>query len=256
MRTFWNWLAGLRLTLWLLVLLSLNLFIGSFHAKFLPVYDLLNRNLLLPWFMQHSGWHAWWLLSLLALLTLLGINTFACTLNRVLFLWQRRGQHQPYLFCLLLAPSVMHGCFLLLLMGHALTDFTGVKTGLPARAGASLELAGRHIAVLDYQCRFTGAPLPPGSLEQCRADLELTANGRSEWRSVEILEPVYWQGLSLHLGMVGKPQDNQPYRIPDMGITVKRDPGMLLILLGNGVLCLLMLWYFPGILKLRKGEDP
>jgi hypothetical protein len=34
---------------------------------------------------------------------------------------------------------------------------------------------------------------------------------------------------------------------------VKKDPGLLLILLGNTVLCLLMLWYFPQIRKIRNG---
>ncbi len=40
-----------------------------------------------------------------------------------------------------------------------------------------------------------------------------------------------------------------------MNMVVKRDPGLVPILMGNGALCLLMLWYFPIILKNRNGGN-
>jgi hypothetical protein len=50
--------------------------------------------------------------------------------------------------------------------------------------------------------------------------------------------------------MAGKPGVDT---LPPLQITVKKDPGLLPILFGNTVLCLLMLWYFPQIRKIRNG---
>jgi hypothetical protein len=87
-------------------------------------------------------------------------------------------------------------------------------------------------------------------MQQCTATLELKNGDSVEQRRIAILEPIRWQGYTFHLGMAGKPGTDA---LPPLEITVKRDPGLLLILLGNTVLCLLMLWYFPQIRKIRNG---
>jgi hypothetical protein len=249
-KRLWKALAGIRLTLWLLALLTVNLFVGSFYAKFLPVFGELNTRLFPAWLMTRSDGHSWWIFTLFGLLALLFVNTLACTLERFAFLWRRRHHHRRSIFLLLLAPSLMHFCFLFIIGGHALTEFTGSKQRLPAVVGERVSFDDRQVTLLERHYDYWQEPALEGVMQQCTATLELKNGDSVEQRRIAILEPIRWQGYTFHLGMAGKPGTDA---LPPLEITVKRDPGLLLILLGNTVLCLLMLWYFPQIRKIRNG---
>ncbi|MEZ4600817.1 MAG: hypothetical protein R2940_13595 [Syntrophotaleaceae bacterium] len=246
----WKFLAGIRLTLWLLVLLTVNLFVGSFYAKFMPVFGRLNHRLFPEWMLDHADIHSWWLFTLFFLLFLLGANTLACTLERINFLWRRRNHHRRSIFSLLMAPSIMHFCFLFIIGGHALTEFAGSKQRLRAEVGEAVTLDDREITLLDRRFDFWQEPQLQGALRRATAILQLKKGESVEQREISILEPVFWEGYNLHLGRAGKPGTDA---LPPLEIVVKRDPGLMLILLGNTVLCLLMLWYFPQINKIRNG---
>lgn len=250
-KRLWTTIASIRLTLWLLVLLTVNLFIGSLYAKFLPVFGKLNAELFPAWLLAHGDLHSWWIFTLFGLLFLLFANTTACTLDRLMFLLQRRKNHPRAIFALLLAPSIMHFCFLFIVGGHALTEFTGSKQRVPAVAGEQIRVGDREITLLDRHDDYWQAPQLAGKLKQTMATLELRKGDDIEQRRIAILEPLYWQGYTLHLGMAGKPGTAE---LPPLAITIKKDPGLLLILIGNTVLCLLMLWYFPQIRKIRNGD--
>jgi len=249
-KRLWNTMASIRLTLWLLGLLTVNLFVGSIYAKVMPVFGELNTQLFPSWLMSRADGHSWWLFTLFVLLFLLFANTLACTLERGTFLWQRRRHHRRGIFLLLLAPSIMHFCFLFIVGGHALTEFTGSKQRLHAVVGEQVTVDDRQITLLERHYDYWQAPELEGVMQQCTATLELKTGTSVEQRQIAILKPIYWQGYTLHLGMAGKPGVN---KLPPLDITIKRDPGLLLILLGNTVLCLLMLWYFPQIRKIRNG---
>jgi hypothetical protein len=249
-KRMWKALASIRLTLWLLVLLTVNLFVGSLYAKFMPAFGELNTRLFPSWLMTRSDGHSWWLFVLFGLLFLLFANTLACTLERVTLLLQKHRHHGRGIFLLLLAPSLMHFCFLFIVGGHALTEFTGTKQRLPASVGEQLSVGDRQITLLERHYDYWQEPALEGVMKQTRATLELKNGDVAEQREIAILEPVYWQGYTLHLGMAGKPGTDE---LPPLAITVKKDPGLVLILIGNTVLCLLMLWYFPQIRKIRNG---
>ncbi len=245
-------MAGIRLTLWLLCLLTVTLFIGSFYTRFMPAFGKLNAQLFPSWIMHHSGMQNWWIFLLFGLLFLLVVNTAACTLQRLVRLWPCRGQHRRAIFALLLAPSIMHFCFLFIIGGHALTEFTGSKQRLPAEVGEQVTVNDLRVTLLDRHDEYWREPLLSGTMKQCAATLELKHGINVEQRRIAILEPIYWQGYTLHLGMAGKPGVDV---LPALQITVKKDPGLLLILIGNTILCLLMLWYFPQIRKVRNGGE-
>ncbi len=249
-KRLWEVMASIRLTLWLLALLTVNLFVGSIYAKFMPVFGELNTKLFPVWLMTRSDGHSWWLFTLFFLMFLLFLNTLACTLERVVFLWSRRTQHRRAIFFLLLAPSIMHFCFLFIVGGHALTEFAGSKQRLPAVVGEKVTVDDLQVTLLERHYSYWQEPALKGVMQQCTATLELNNGSSIEQRQIAILEPIYWQGYTLHLGMAGKPGTHE---LPPLDITIKRDPGLLLILLGYTVLCLLMLWYFPQIRKIRNG---
>jgi hypothetical protein len=249
-KRLWTAMASIRLTLWVLGLLTVNLFIGSFYAKLMPVFGKLNAQLFPSWLMNHNHAHNWWIFTLFGLLFLLAVNTAACTLERWSFLWRHRNQHRRTIFLLLLAPSLMHFCFLFIIGGHGLTEFTGSKQRLPAVVGEQINVNGLQVTLLERHYDYWQEPLLEGVMRQCTATLELNNGTSIEQRKIAILEPIFWQGYTLHLGMAGKPGADA---LPPLQITVKKDPGLLPILLGNTVLCLLMLWYFPQIRKVRNG---
>jgi hypothetical protein len=249
-KRLWKVMAGIRLTLWLLALLSVNLFVGSFYAKSMPVFGELNTQLFPSWLLARADGHSWWLFTLFSLLFLLFVNTLACTLERVAFLWRYRQHHRRSIFLLLLAPSIMHFCFLFIIGGHALTEFTGTKQRLPATVGEQVTVDGLQVTLLERHYEYWQEPALEGTMRKCTATLELKNDAGIQQRRITILEPIYWQGYTLHLGMAGKPGTDQ---LPPLEITIKKDPGLLLILPGNTVLCLLMLWYFPQIRKIRNG---
>ncbi len=249
-KRLWKTLAGIRLTLWLLGLLTVNLFVGSIYAKLMPMFGELNTQLFPDWLMSRADVHSWWLFSLFVLLFLLFANTLACTLERVTFLWGRREHHRRAIFLLLLAPSIMHFCFLFIVGGHALTEFTGSKQRLHAVVGEQVIVDDLQVTLLERHYDYWQTPELEGVMQQCTATLELKNGTSIEQRQIAILKPIYWQGYTLHLGMAGKPGTAE---LPPLNITIKKDPGLLLILFGNTVLCLLMLWYFPQIRKIRNG---
>ncbi len=250
LKSLWNILAGIRLTLWLLGLLFVNLFVGSFYAKFIPEVGELNTRLFHEWLVSRGDGHSWWLITLFLLLFLLFANTLACTLERVVFLWSRRAHHRRSIFFLLFAPSMMHFCFLFIVGGHALTEFSGTKQRIPALVGEQVVVDGRFYTLLDRHYDYWQEPTLQGVMKQCTATLELKDGANLERREIAILKPIFWQGYTLHLGMAGKPGVDS---LPPLEIILKKDPGLLPILFGNTLLCLLMLWYFPQIRKIRNG---
>jgi hypothetical protein len=72
--------------------------------------------------------------------------------------------------------------------------------------------------------------------------------GETTQKQISFLHPLYWQGYSFHLGM-----DKRSSKSPELKISIKRNPGIRLILFGFTVLILLMVWYFPQINKNIKG---
>jgi hypothetical protein len=247
----WNVLADVRLTLWLLVAIAADLFVGSYYMQNMPVFGKLNSELFPHWLMTRGDADSWWIILLFLLVGTLAVNTAACTLVRVHFLCRQRRGYRPVVFSLLLAPSAMHLCFLLTLGGLALSEFTGIRQRLPVTAGARTMVAGQQILLREKTCTFWSAPLPEDALRQCRAVVEISNENTTEKRTLAILEPVYWRDLSLHLCVTGK---KCAPGMPTLEIIVRRDAGLPLILLGNGLLCLLMLWYFPQLRKVRNGR--
>lgn len=248
--SLWNQLTSSRLCFWILNLLSLNLVVGGLYAKFDGRYRQLNSELFFSWLSQHFDGHCWWLVTLMLLLLLLGANTLACSCQRIYQLWQRRHNNRTSTTLLLLCPTLMHLCFLLILSGHALTEFSGLKEKIAAKAGQQITIEQTVVEVLDQQNSYrTEGPLA-GHLQQSRARLNFVSNGQSQIEEVAVLTPLWHNGITYHLALAGKTKQGQQ---PRLVINIKQDTGLPLILLGNGLMCLLMLIYFVRIRTHRHG---
>lgn len=252
--TLWKAVSNVNLTIWLLLAIALNLAIGSQFARHLPlVYGRLNDLRFQDWLIANGPGASWWVWSLFFLLSLFGINTAACTTDRLLELAKKRSSYRFGAFAVLAAPSVMHLFFLLIICSHAASQFGAEILKSPVAGKSPLSLPGAaSVAVNGLKCDFRPEPGLRRHVKGCSAFLTLKSTAGVSRREVKILHPALWNGYSIHLVPAGK---SKPGELPALELVIKRDPGLLPILMGNGALCLLMLWYFPVILKNRNGGN-
>ncbi len=243
-KSIWAFFGSLRLTLWVLILVSLNMAIGSYYARFYgDIFKPLNDYLLQDWFLQYGRNHPdkiWWLVTLLFLLFLLGLNTAVCTLNRIVQLWPKRTETAIKQFLIKLAPSGIHLCFLVIITGHLLEMVTGINLSFVAQEKAVLALPENcHLKVLAAGCEKYDSPGLESFAKQCSVSLDLIKNDKSKKQRIEILKPLFWEGFSIHLLMIRGDGDS-----PGLKLYVKRDPGLKFILTGFVVMILVLLWYY------------
>jgi hypothetical protein len=253
LKTIWRFCGSVRLTFWILLLISCTLSAGSYYTKYYPkVFRPLNNLLFQDWFRTYGQEYSnciWWLWVLFGLLTALGINTVVCTADRLYSLWSKRKQTDFKAFIFKVTPSLIHVCFLIILSGHLLSLISGMNTEISTTPEVENILPGQaSISILDRTCDFYSSPaLLKGLLKQCSVSLELQMPGEIIFKKISFLKPFFWRGLSFHLS-----RDKKSTGL-GLQIAVKRDPGLKLILPGFTALVLLMLLYFPKLHKYNKG---
>jgi len=89
---------------------------GSLTMIWTGGYETLNSMPLLNWMLDSPFVHSYWLLLCLACLALLAVNTLLCSADSIL-------KKTPTLGILMkLSPQVIHGGFLLVLVGHLMSS--------------------------------------------------------------------------------------------------------------------------------------
>jgi hypothetical protein len=249
-RSIYNFFGSISLTIFLLPAIAINLAIGSQFTKHYPaVFGQLNFLRFQDWLLLHQEPACWWVWSLFFLLFLFGVNTAVCTAGRVLFLLRQRNNFNCRAFVVAVSPSLMHICFLLVIGGHAVSQFAADIRQLPISPGARMSLSPDTLAVTGQQYLYQTEPALKGRVKACTATLALTSPDGTIMREVGILHPVFWKGFSIHLDSAGKTKPGVP---PQLKLIVRKDPGLYPILIGNAILCLLLLCYFPVIIRDRR----
>lgn len=256
LRRAWQAAASVRLTFWLLMLAVLFLVTGSVYFSFeKEVLPQLNFQLLPAWIARFGLPRidlCWWLFALLFTLLLLGVNTFACSIDRLRRLLPQRRQMARGEFAVAVVPTLVHLVFLLVLGGHLLSSAAGSVETVSCAAGRSASLAGgRALEVLSV--RYDVHEAPPaiaGKLKGMSAELRYRAPGVDERFTAAVLAPVRRAGFSFHLDAIDKYA-----RTRELRLIVRRDPGIGIILPGLLAIILLMAWYFPALWIIRKRQD-
>jgi hypothetical protein len=252
LKKIWRVCGSVKLTVYLLLFLSLNLVTASFYVKAYPdFFGLLNNMLLQEWLRLYGEYHPekiWWLLTLSVLLIAFGINMAVCTVDRLLALWFKRNQMQTGVLFLRTSPSLIHICFSVILVGHFLSMVWGFRGSMDVIPGQVAALPSPDTATaLARQCDYYNSPpIISGFTKQCTIPLELKTPTEKTLRLIRFLDPLSWHGLSFHLVAEKKPG------APRMKIIIKYDPGVKFILWGFTAMVLLMLWYFPQMNKNDK----
>jgi len=244
----WKIMAAVQTTFWLLGLVSLFFIIGSIYFRLEKQFlSQLNFHLVQDW-MRNIGWQhpglSWWFFVLLFLLLLLGINTVACSIDRLLRLLPLRKKMARLEFMVTLTPTLVHLVFILVLCGHLLSSFTGSVEKVSCAPGQALELSGqRTLQVLAVRCETHAQPPSlAGKLKKMSAALHFRAPGFDGEFTAAILAPAHRAGFSFHLDSVDKYA-----RSRELVLIIRRDPGIGLIIPGLLAIIALMLWYFPAL---------
>ena len=186
---------------------------------------------------------------LLFLLVLLGINTAACTIERLINLFRKRRDYSVQRFLVLVAPSLMHIFFLVALSGHALSLFVVVHKIVPIAQGETIVLPMATMTVKDTKDEFWDNPLLEYPLKQSTVALEFSTEKGTELKEIRFLRPVWIDGWKFTLDANPKVQ---PGEAISHQLLLKKDPGTTLILGGGALLSIVMAWYFVMVTRNRN----
>lgn len=127
-------LFSIRTTLWSLWLLIAMLLAGAFVMPAKEEFQTIHSMPLFDWLLEQDLSITWWLWASIAVLILLTLNTFFCSVQSVL---KKRGVSH---FLLLLSPQIIHIAFLFMLFAHLLSSYGGFKEMIVAGEGAAFQL--------------------------------------------------------------------------------------------------------------------
>jgi cytochrome c biogenesis protein ResB len=238
----WRKLGSIHLTVVLCLLLAADLALGyvcleRHTALFAPMNDIG----LVAWartYGRQNPVHTAWFFILLCLLTLLCVNTFVCTTDKVARLMSRRKQFKARRLFFKLAPHVMHYALIVILTGYLSSYlFARVLDTRTLILDKSISLAGTdgHITFTEFIPEFyQGDRLPAfkNRVLRPRARLRLTDGEYSRTAELNSTGPVHFKGYTITL------KDFAPRQKGGMGLrtridlSIRKDPGVGLYLAG------------------------
>ncbi len=249
LRTTWRWLGGIRLTVFILLLLTADTAVGYLCLnRRAGLFQPLNDLGLLQWaqtYAWHNPGHTAWLFVLFILLSLLALNTFVCTTSRVAALARSRAHFTKAVFVFKLAPHIMHYALIIILAGYLGSYlFSEVYPSRTLTRNSSVTIPGTGISLrldstdfryyegdrLDY---FNGRAI------QASARLLLSSGGREWIETIAVNRPIICGSYGLFLKSYAPAYKNSMISRVYIELTIRRDPGvyfyftgMLLFLLG------------------------
>ncbi len=218
-----NFFLSLKTTVWILVLLVVLFFIGSYlmpvHRE---VFAGMNDDILLRWVKitaMDNPASTWWLFAAVAGLAILTINTLVCSIQSVKGKWSRSD------FLIRIAPQIVHIGFLFILLAHLLGAGWGYKLSgmMPEGAYAPLpdDMAlqlGRISVQTDEKGRMTGWSAEANVYENSRLVKSGTLGPNA---------PVFYNGTAIYLKTLSFEQG------PAAFLLIAKDPGAVWALVGG-----------------------
>lgn len=284
-KKLWNSLGDIRLSFWLLLAATALFFAGSFYTSLdFSYFKTMNEIRLQDWLLRELPSRPganWWLVPLLCVLILLGVNTIICTLNRVIALFSARTK-TDYRFILSLFPSAVHLLFVTVMLGHAVTITTGTWTRLPLVEGATLRI-DQNVPPLTVG-RIEDSFFPEDSLmaKRIRQTTVSLVDGSGGKILLSYLDSIRYHGYRLHLDMEKKKTLRNPEsrhaQVVDSKETCNKsetfrsedrkressqkiyllaiaDPGLPVILTAFSLILIIMTWYFIETGRKRERNE-
>ncbi|WP_419658723.1 hypothetical protein Dvar_75630 [Desulfosarcina variabilis str. Montpellier] len=263
-RLVWNKLGSIHLTVILCLLLTADLTIG---------YICLNRRTILFAPLNDIGLATWiqtygksnlvytmWFFVLLGLLTLLCVNTFVCTTDRVVSLIARRRHFRPRRLFFKFAPHIMHYAMIIILGGYLCSYlFSQVLITRTLIPDVPFNLPGTdaRITLIELDpLYYKGDRLPAfeDRVLQPRAKLQIMDGDRQQSAMLTYNRPLRCHGYSMFLKDFNpKRKDGGMNRKVRIDLTIRKDPGVILYLAGIILFTVGMAMYLAEWMAVRKG---
>ncbi len=185
LKRLWDVLTRLSLSIWLLIASSLMMFVNSLLASSRPLlYHDLNTKPIWTWLEQTQKEDMVVFIAMILMiliLSVLALNTFACTIKRLVEIHQHKGKKWKIDRTIVnWAPTLMHILFFLVLAGHMITFSMGrwqMHTGVRGQILTfSSELAPLQITGFSRVTRQRPGPLNGSTIAH---RVELLVEGRS-----------------------------------------------------------------------------
>ena len=259
----WNQLGSIHLTVILCLLLTTDLTIG---------YICLNRRTILFAPLNEIGLTSWiqtfgkynlaytaWFFVLLGLLTMLCINTFVCTTDRVVSLIARRRYFSHRRLLLKFAPHVMHYAMIVILIGYLGSYlFAEVLATCTLIPGMPFRLPGTDARItlieLDPQY-YQGDRLPAfqNRVLQPQARLKIVDKNQQHAAMITFNRPLRFHDFGIFLkDFTPKLKDGGMNRNVRIDLIVRKDPGVRLYLAGILLFTVGLAMYLTEWMVFRK----
>ena len=266
LKDIWNFLGRPSLTFALLLGLVADSYAGFFLVRANPdLFGPLNRLMLFDWIATYGWYHldeTWWFFLLLILMLLLVLNTFVCTLQKVLLLLRHGRRNQDRLgYLLRFSPHLMHLGFIIILASHLTSYVVGVndqnnvvrKGGVIPLPGSPYRLRLDEIQVKFYEGRrldfFRGRAISQ------RISLTLfDQDQRPTSKVLSINHPLWYRGYSIHLKRYHPSRRGGMARAPYVNLIIRKDPGIVLFFLGTAIFTVGLLAYLWQAVRERRRE--
>lgn len=284
-KKIWDSLGDIRLSFWLLLAAASLFLTGMVYASLdFSYYRAMNEIRIQDWLSRELPARPganWWLVPLIGVLFLLGVNTVICTINRIRALMSGHAKHD-YRFMVSLFPSAIHILFITVMIGHAVTICTGTWKRVPLSEGASIRIDPSlpEMTVTKIEDEF----FPENSrlFNRIRQTTVTLLNDSGGELRLSYLDDIRYGDYRLHLDMVKKKtpgnHENRHAQMADSKETCNRsetfrsgerkrepaqeiyllaitDPGLPVILTAFSLILILMIWYFIETLRKREKNE-
>lgn len=242
-RLVWSKLGSIHLTVILCLLLTVDLTVGYICLDrrtilFAPLNDI-GLATWIQTYGKHNLTYTLWFFILLGLLTLLCINTFVCTTDRVVSLIARRNRFSGRRLFFKFAPHIMHYAMIVILVGYLCSYlFAKVLDSRTLIPGVPIGLPGTHaqISLIEMDSvYYRGDRLPAfkNRVLRPRARVQLVDGDRTQTAVLGCNRPLRFKGYSIFLkDFAPKKKGGAMNRRVRVDLSIRKDPGVRLYLAG------------------------
>ncbi len=262
-KMIWRTAGSIHLTVGITLLLTADLAYGYICLnRNIPLFAPLNDIGLTEWlgtYGRHNLAHTAWFYLLLALLTLLGVNTFVCTTERIFRLWKRRKHFTGQRLFFKFAPHVMHYALIVILSGYLcsylFTRTVGHLTLIDGKP-ATLPRTTAQIALKSFNPEYYQADRLPSFKDRVlipRAHLLLEDGDMRRTVLLTANHPLRFKGYAIFLkDFAPKLKGGGMNRKVRVDLTLRKDPGVKLYLVGILLFTIGLVMYLADGLFVRQ----
>lgn len=276
-KRLWKMLGDLRLSFYLLVGASAIFVTGAAYATLkYKFFDGLNAMRMQAWMTMNFLSNisiTWWIPVLIFILSILGINTFICSADRIISLVKSGSKVNYRKFFHSLTPCLIHFLFITVMAGHGITFLFGSWDRIPAMQGEKIKVNDMPELTVES---IKDIYFPDNTLFKNRilqTEVRLAAS-EGKTKVLSFLDHVEYGDYHLHLELVRKdkgkllekpenkteaPIDEKTcnkapvYHIVkpiekekerELRIVAVKDPGLPFIIFSFSAILILMVWYY------------